>query len=116
PSARRRSEAGSGHAGGFSLSFDALHAPRPIALPDDPRANGPGSASLWEDRENGLVIDLRSDTVTKPTKAMRSAMVAAPVGDDVYGEDPTVRELEERVAGLLGPEAGLFCATGCLAN
>jgi threonine aldolase len=67
-------------------------------------------------QENGLVIDLRSDTVTKPTEAMRSAMVAAPVGDDVYGEDPTVRELEERVAGLLGHEAGLFCATGSLAN
>ena len=61
-------------------------------------------------------IDLRSDTVTRPTEAMRAAMARAEVGDDVYGEDPTVRELEERVAGLLGHEAALFTATGSLAN
>jgi len=62
------------------------------------------------------VIDLRSDTVTRPTPGMREAMLAAPVGDDVYGEDPTVNELEERVAALLGHQAGLFCASGSLAN
>lgn len=62
------------------------------------------------------MIDLRSDTLTQPTAAMREAMVGAPVGDDVYGEDPTVIELERRVADLLGHEAGLFCATGSLAN
>ena len=62
------------------------------------------------------MIDLRSDTVTQPTMAMREAMIIAPVGDDVYGEDPTVARLEERVAGLLGHEAGLFCATGSMAN
>jgi threonine aldolase len=62
------------------------------------------------------VIDLRSDTVTRPTPAMRAAMLDAPVGDDVYGEDPTVAELERRVAQLLGHEAGLYCATGSLAN
>jgi threonine aldolase len=62
------------------------------------------------------VIDLRSDTLTQPTPGMRAAMAAAPVGDDVYGEDPTIRALEERVAGLLGHEAGLFTATGSLAN
>lgn len=62
------------------------------------------------------MIDLRSDTLTKPTEAMRAAMARAEVGDDVYGEDPTVRELEERVAGLLGHEAALFTATGSLAN
>lgn len=62
------------------------------------------------------MIDLRSDTVTRPTEAMREAMLAAPVGDDVYAEDPTVAELETRVAALLGHEAGLFCATGSLAN
>ena len=61
-------------------------------------------------------IDLRSDTLTKPTAAMRAAMVQAPVGDDVYGEDPTVAELERRVAELLGHEAGLYCVTGSLAN
>jgi len=48
------------------------------------------------------MIDLRSDTVTRPTAAMREAMAAAPVGDDVFGDDPTVLELEQRVADLLG--------------
>ena len=62
------------------------------------------------------MIDLRSDTVTVPTPAMREAMLAAPVGDDVYGEDPTVIELEQRTAELLGHEAGLFCTSGSLAN
>jgi threonine aldolase len=62
------------------------------------------------------VIDLRSDTVTRPTDGMRAAMASASVGDDVYGEDPTVIALEERVAELLGHEAALFVATGSLAN
>jgi threonine aldolase len=62
------------------------------------------------------VIDLRSDTVSRPTAAMRAAMASAAVGDDVYAEDPTVRGLEERVADLFGREASLFCATGSLAN
>jgi threonine aldolase len=62
------------------------------------------------------VIDLRSDTVTKPTEQMRAAMLAAPVGDDVYAEDPTVNELEQRVAQLLGHEAGLFCVSGSMCN
>src|SRR6187200_1567383 len=61
-------------------------------------------------------IDLRSDTVTRPTPAMRRAMAEAEVGDDVYGEDPTVRRLEERVAALLGTEAALFVPTGTMAN
>ncbi len=61
-------------------------------------------------------VDLRSDTVTAPTPAMRAAMAAASVGDDVYGEDPTVNALETRVAGLLGHEAGLFTPTGSMAN
>jgi threonine aldolase len=60
--------------------------------------------------------DLLSDTLTRPTDAMRAAMATAEVGDDVFGEDPTVRALEERVAGLLGHEAGLFTPTGSLAN
>ena len=62
------------------------------------------------------MIDLRSDTLTRPTEAMRAAMARAEVGDDVYGEDPTVRALEERVAGLLGHEAALFTPTGSMAN
>ena len=62
------------------------------------------------------MIDLRSDTVTRPTSPMRAAMAAADVGDDVYGEDPSVIALEERVAAMFGHEAALFCATGSLAN
>jgi threonine aldolase len=62
------------------------------------------------------VIDLRSDTVTRPTASMREAMARAEVGDDVYGEDPTVRELEETVAALFGKEAALWTPTGSMAN
>ena len=62
------------------------------------------------------MIDLRSDTVTRPTKGMRRAMAEAEVGDDVYGEDPTVARLQERVAGLLGFEAAIFTPTGSMAN
>ncbi|WZO97471.1 low-specificity L-threonine aldolase [Isosphaeraceae bacterium EP7] len=61
-------------------------------------------------------IDLRSDTLTMPTAAMRRAMAEAPVGDDVYGEDPTVRELERRTAELLGKEAALFVPSGTMSN
>ena len=61
-------------------------------------------------------IDLRSDTVTRPTPAMRSAIAAAPVGDDQYGEDPTVNALQERVATLLGKEAALWLPSGTMAN
>lgn len=63
-----------------------------------------------------MAIDLRSDTVTKPTAEMREAIANAAVGDDVYGDDPTVNSLEERVAALFGHEAALFCPTGSLAN
>ncbi|WP_300676511.1 GntG family PLP-dependent aldolase [Nocardioides sp.] len=62
------------------------------------------------------MIDLRSDTVTRPTDAMRAAMASAEVGDDVYGEDPTVRRLEERVAELFGHEDAVFTPTGSMAN
>jgi threonine aldolase len=62
------------------------------------------------------IIDLRSDTVTAPTEPMRRAMARAEVGDDVYGEDPTVRALEERVAATFGKEAALFTPTGSMAN
>lgn len=63
-----------------------------------------------------LLADLLSDTLTRPTAAMRAVMATAEVGDDVFGEDPTVRALEERVAGLLGHEAGLFAPSGSMAN
>ena len=62
------------------------------------------------------LIDLRSDTVTQPTPAMREAMMRAPVGDDVFGDDPTVIALEARVAELIGKEAALFMPTGTQSN
>lgn len=61
-------------------------------------------------------IDLRSDTVTRPTAEMRAAMAAAPVGDDQFAEDPSVNRLQERVAALLGKEAALWLPTGTMAN
>ncbi|HEY7970827.1 MAG TPA: threonine aldolase family protein, partial [Candidatus Limnocylindrales bacterium] len=65
---------------------------------------------------SGPSIDLRSDTVTRPTPAMREAMAAADVGDDQFGEDPSINRLQERVAALLGHEAGLWFPTGTMAN
>src|SRR5215213_5432665 len=62
------------------------------------------------------IIDLRSDTVTKPTRGMTAAMAAAELGDDVFREDPTVNRLEERVAALLGQEAALFVPSGTMSN
>jgi len=63
-----------------------------------------------------MIIDLRSDTVTRPTKEMQEAMWAAPVGDDVMGDDPTVNALQEKAAGLFGMEAALFCPSGTMTN
>jgi threonine aldolase len=62
------------------------------------------------------VVDLRSDTVTRPTEAMRAAMAAAPVGDDVYGEDPTVNALETEVAAMFGHRAAVFVPSGTMGN
>jgi threonine aldolase len=61
-------------------------------------------------------VDLRSDTVTRPTPAMRAAMAAAEVGDDVYGDDPTVNALQRRIAGMLGFETALFLPSGTMSN
>src|SRR5579872_2339713 len=63
-----------------------------------------------------MAIDLRSDTVTKPSQAMRDFMAQAPVGDDVFDEDPMVHELQNEVAALLGKEAALYCPSGCMTN
>jgi threonine aldolase len=63
-----------------------------------------------------LTLDLRSDTLTKPSVGMREAMYAAPLGDDVFGEDPTVNALEEKIASLFGKEAALFCPSGTMTN
>lgn len=63
-----------------------------------------------------MIADLRSDTVTQPTPDMKHAMWAAPLGDDVFGEDPTVKKLEEKCADLLGMEAAVFCPSGTMTN
>lgn len=63
-----------------------------------------------------MLIDLRSDTVTRPTLAMKQAMMNAELGDDVFGEDPTVKQLEELVATMFGMEAALFCPSGTMTN
>jgi len=63
-----------------------------------------------------MKVDLRSDTVTKPTKGMLEAMWSAQVGDDVYGEDETVNALERKLADTFGMEAGLFCPSGTMTN
>ncbi len=63
-----------------------------------------------------MMIDLRSDTVTKPSKGMLEAMMSASVGDDVYGEDPTVNALEQKAAEMFGMEAALFCPSGTMTN
>src|SRR5947208_10480636 len=70
------------------------------------------------DRETSVsaVVDLRSDTVTRPTPEMRRAMAEAEVGDDVYLEDPTVNKLERRAAEIFGKEAALFVPSGCMGN
>src|SRR6185437_13829063 len=81
-------------------------------------ANGARSSAV-ERSLSGVslrMIDLRSDTVTKPTLEMRLAMSEAEVGDDVYGEDPTVNSLERRAAEITGKEAGLFVPTGTMGN
>ena len=65
-------------------------------------------ASMPKVANSNRLIDLRSDTVTRPTAGMRVAMANAEVGDDVYGDDPTVNALEEHAADILGKEAGLF--------
>ena len=62
------------------------------------------------------MIDLRSDTVTKPSSGMRQAMSAADVGDDVFGEDPSINRLQELAAEMLGKEAALFVPSGTMAN
>src|SRR5882672_1405629 len=63
-----------------------------------------------------MMIDLRSDTVTKPTPGMLDAMMKAEVGDDVFGEDPTVKKLEEKCAAMLGMDGGVFCPSGTMTN
>lgn len=71
---------------------------------------------MFADIPNSMIIDLRSDTLTKPTPGMTEAMAHAKVGDDVFGEDPTVNELQQRMARMFGHEAGLFVPSGTMGN
>ncbi len=81
-----------------------------------PTSQTAGKSETNGDRRSNSVIDFRSDTVTRPSAAMRKVMAEAEVGDDVYGDDPTVNELEGRAAALLGKEAGLFVSSGSQSN
>ncbi len=76
----------------------------------------PHAAADIHEEKRSATVDLRSDTVTRPTPAMRRAMAEAEVGDDVYGEDPTVNRLEQRAAEILGREAAIFVPTGTMGN
>ena len=92
---------------------DARCCPGPVRV----SARGPGLRVRAEPETTlNTIIDLRSDTLTQPTAAMRDAMAQAPVGDDVWGEDPTVARLQERAANLLGKPAALFVPSGTMAN
>jgi threonine aldolase len=98
----------------LSLPGPRRDAPGPSQAPESP-ADAPPPEPRYP-RQTMPRIDLRSDTVTHPTPAMRRAMAEAEVGDDVFGDDPTVNALEERAAALLGKEAGLFVASGTMGN
>ena len=86
------------------------------AVAMNPLALAYGSAAAAPQTDGLAVVDLRSDTVTRPTPAMRSAMAAAAVGDDVFGDDPTVNTLQARIAEMLGFEAALFMPSGTASN
>jgi threonine aldolase len=94
----------------------AGHLAAALFLPAMSYSTAPVSPSALAAAPGQPLIDLRSDTVTRPTPAMLAAMWAAPVGDDVYEEDPTVRRLEEAAAARFGLEAGLFCPSGTMTN
>lgn len=84
--------------------------------PQGASAPSGGSAGPAGDKRGGSTVDLRSDTVTRPTAAMREAMMAAPLGDDVFGDDPSVNALQDKIAGILGFEAAMFVPTGTQGN
>lgn len=84
-------------------------------MPYDYITNGYSNGYSNGDTEIRMV-DLRSDTISKPTQSMRDAMAAAPVGDDVYGEDPTVNFLIKKSCELLGKEDGILVPSGTMAN
>ena len=91
--------------------------PSTAGPPQDARAPSGGSAEALASSVGAKsIVDLRSDTVTQPTAGMRAAMAAAPLGDDVFGDDPSINALQEKIASLLGFEAALFVPTGTQSN
>ena len=77
---------------------------------------GMAQSSQLQPPPSNLLVDLRSDTVTQPSAGMRQAMLDAPVGDDVFGEDESIQALQQRCAELTGHEAALFCPSGTMTN
>ena len=95
-----------------------VESPVEIEIPDTRNMANPAARRIWHQwRTNGMTrVDLRSDTVTHPSPEMRQAMYDAELGDDVYGDDPTVNRLQDRAAEMLGKEAGLFVTSGTQGN
>lgn len=91
---------------------------KPSTAGSSPGASVPSRASAGTagSKVGGTAVDLRSDTVTRPTAGMRAAMAAAPLGDDVFGDDPSVNALQDKIAAMLGFEAALFVPTGTQSN
>ena len=82
----------------------------------NPKLAQPETSQSSAEQKTKTALDFRSDTVTRPTPEMRRAMAEAEVGDDVYGEDPTVNRLEERAAQIFGREAAIFVPSGTMGN
>src|SRR5262249_20317207 len=110
---RRVYDAGKGEGGGRRRRTGGQGTvPVHSAIPPFPPTSATGGSEVMAQR----YVDLRSDTVTRPTPAMRRAMAEAEVGDDQYGEDPTVNRLEELAAEMLGKEAAVFVSSGTQGN
>src|SRR5438477_4630531 len=100
----------------ISLDFGVSSSPKAQSISMVVKSESRSTALMSEEPTRSLTVDLRSDTVTKPTPEMRRAMAEAEVGDDVYGEDPTVNRLEQRAAEIFGREAAIFVPTGTMGN
>src|SRR5438477_5067787 len=100
----------------ISLDFGVSSSPKAQSISMVVKSASRSTALMSEEPTRSLTVDLRSDTVTKPTPEMRRAMAEAEVGDDVYGEDPTVNRLEEMAARIFQKEAAIFVPTGTMGN
>ena len=97
-------------------SRDEIHKALPAGFAANTATVAYGSGAAVQQPDGPAVVDLRSDTITRPTAAMRAAIAAAAVGDDVFGDDPTVNRLQQRIAAQLGFEAALFMPSGTASN